>query len=166
VLSSCAGDISKALSILGISNPADLQKVDAAKIQAFTSDPANKPSGACCKAACEGNRQNCNCYPAVQEQIKAIVGGDLGPYNQRACAWLLATPLPLPVLQPAACCTPPPSRPQQKPSPLPRAGRRSAAPAAARCAVLSIVSGSCGFSPITGGTCPADLATITAPACS
>ena len=118
VLSDCAGDIARALSALGISNPADLRKVDSSKVQALTSDPANKPSQACCKAACEGNRQvrvidgqgrmqrgraghtarsladsapalpplrqNCNCYTAVQNQIKGLVGGSLEPFYQRA----------------------------------------------------------------------------------
>jgi hypothetical protein len=57
VLSDCAGDIAKALSTLGVRNPSDLGKVPQDKLSAFTSDPKNKPSGACCKAACEGNRQ-------------------------------------------------------------------------------------------------------------
>lgn len=44
VLGSCAGDISKAFAALGVSSPAELRKVGQDKIQAFTNDPANKPS--------------------------------------------------------------------------------------------------------------------------
>lgn len=57
VLGACAGDIVTVQSLLGLSSPSQFASVSPGTVQEKLGDAKGRISGACCKAACEANRQ-------------------------------------------------------------------------------------------------------------